>query len=139
MAQTPPATDSPQQPAPSEPLPKSSSDQPPTLPQQPLIIAHGTFLPHAHAVSGSAVVIQDNGENILRFENFDTINGPDLRIYLATDLRAKDIVDLGPIKATKGNVNYVLDRNINISKYRYVLVWCRAFSVLFSSAQLQTL
>ncbi|MBI5135250.1 DM13 domain-containing protein [Candidatus Uhrbacteria bacterium] len=134
LAQTPPTTTS----QPPTPQPQDTTTQTQAI-VQPSVVARGTFLPHAHAVNGTAMVIQDKQKTTLRFENFDTVNGPDLRIYLATDLRAKDIVDLGPIKATKGNVNYALDRNIDILKYRYVLVWCRAFSVLFSSAELQTL
>ena len=94
------------------------------------------FQASAHDVSGKALLIEAEGKKVLRFEDFETINGPDLRIYLATDREATDIIDLGEIKATKGDVNYDIPEGTDIGKYRYVLVWCRAFSVLFSYAEL---
>ena len=89
-----------------------------------------------HEVEGKAILIETDGEKILRFEDFDTINGPDLRIYLSSDLGDDDFVELGKIKATKGNVNYEVPGDVDISKYKYVLVWCKPFKVLFSYAEL---
>lgn len=100
-------------------------------------VARGVFVPDAHEVEGRAVVIEQGGQRVLRFEDFLTINGPDLRIYLATDATASDFVDLGPIRGTKGNVNYEVGEDVDLEKYDTVLVWCRAFSVLFSYAELE--
>lgn len=101
------------------------------------ILARGIFKRQAHDVKGEALVIQ-NGENkTLRFENFKTINGPDLRVYLSADLDAKDSIDLGPIRGTEGNINYTIPSGTDHKKYTYVLIWCRAFRVLFSYALLQ--
>jgi len=100
------------------------------------ILAQGAFVPVEHEVAGQALLISDGEKTILRFENFETINGPDLRIYLSTSTGIDDFIDLGPIQATKGNVNYELDPSIDTTKYKYVLVWCRAFGVLFSYAVL---
>ena len=100
------------------------------------IISQGEFIASAHDVKGKALIVEENGEKILRFEDFETINGPDLRIYLSNDLNIDNSIDLGPIKATKGNVNYELDSEIDIKKYDKVLVWCRAFRVLFSYSDL---
>ena len=71
-------------------------------------ILSGAFVKSAHDVSGTASVIDTGSEKILRFENFETINGPDLRIYLATDSTAREYIDLGVIKGTKGNINYTI-------------------------------
>src|SRR3989344_8996287 len=57
------------------------------------VIASGAFVAHEHDVAGTALLIEDDGQKTVRFENFDTINGPDLHIYLAADLRAADYVD----------------------------------------------
>ena len=102
------------------------------------ILFQGNFQPSEHEVSGKAVLIEDDNKKILRFENFETINGPDLHIYLSSDLEAKDYVDLGGIKATKGNVNYEVSSDINLEKYNKVLVWCEPFKVLFSYAELKS-
>lgn len=91
----------------------------------------------AHPASGTVSLLQSDNEAILRYENFKTINGPDLKIYLSTDLEASEFVDLGPIKATEGSVNYAIPNGTDLQKYRYALVWCEQFGVLFNSADLQ--
>ena len=102
------------------------------------IYTQGNFVPSAHEVAGSVKLIREAGRgDYLRFEDFETINGPDLFIYLATDTTASDFVNLGEIKATRGNVNYAIPAGTDLEKYDTVLVWCRAFSVLFSYAELE--
>src|SRR3989344_5153478 len=71
-----------------------------------VLLAQGDFKPRAHEVRGKALLIQAGYSIVLRFEEFETINGPDLHIWLASSLGKDDYVDLGPMKATKGNVNY---------------------------------
>jgi len=106
------------------------------MPPTPSKIAEGVFKPRAHEVEGKALLIDSNGQKTLRFEDFFTINGPELHIYLSSELSNDDIIDLGIIKATKGNVNYALPEGIDTNKYNKVLVWCKPFSVLFSYAEL---
>ncbi len=100
------------------------------------IVAKGEFIARAHDVKGRALLIEKDGKKIVRFEDFETINGPDLRIYLSSDLSNDDFVELSKIKATKGNVNYEVPEGIDTAKYDKVLVWCKAFGVLFSYAVL---
>ncbi|MAF81171.1 hypothetical protein CL628_04125 [bacterium] len=107
------------------------------MPTQAQLLAQGQFKRRAHGVSGQALFIKHDGQATLRFEDFDTINGPAIRIYLSSSLGISDAIDLGPIRATKGNVNYEVDPSIDISIYNKVLVWCEPFSVLFSYAELQ--
>lgn len=89
-----------------------------------------------HPGSGSVRVINTEGGTVVRYENFKTINGHDLYVYLAKDLDAKEYVNLGTLKATEGNVNYDVPADVNVSDYRYVMVWCKQFSVLFNYADL---
>ena len=103
-----------------------------TMPSTPQVLSQGAFIESAHEVAGNALLIETNNEKILRFEDFETINGPNLHIYLSSDLGDEDFVDLGEIKATKGNVNYEIPSNIDTNKYNKVLVWCVPFKVLFS-------
>lgn len=91
----------------------------------------------AHPASGTVSILETSGELVLRYENFKTINGPDLRVYLSADLDAREFIDLGEIKATEGNVNYSIPSGTDISKYHYALVWCEDFGVLFNSADLR--
>ncbi len=100
-------------------------------------VAPASIIPTAaHPASGTVRVVMDASNQYLRYENYKTINGPDLRVYLATDTQATDFVDLGPLKATEGNVNYPIPAGTDLSKYRYALTWCEDFSVLFNSAEL---
>ncbi len=90
----------------------------------------------SHPASGSVRIVQNGDETTVRYENYKTINGPDVRVYLAKDLAAKEYVDLGPLKGTEGNINYSVPKNVDVSDYRYVLTWCEDFSVLFNSAEI---
>ncbi|MCH8022714.1 MAG: DM13 domain-containing protein [Thaumarchaeota archaeon] len=90
-----------------------------------------------HKASGSAYIFQStNGSRFLRLESFQTTNGPDLYIYLASDIEASGFVNLGRLKANIGNQTYTIPSDVDISNYEYTLVWCKAFSVLFGSAKL---
>jgi Electron transfer DM13 len=89
-----------------------------------------------HPASGTARVIEIDGKSYVRYENFKTINGPDLYIYLAKDLDAKEYMNLGRLRATEGNVNYEIPTDVNLQDYKYVMVWCKAFGVLFNYADI---
>ena len=102
---------------------------------EPTVISRADMIARAHEVEGVALLVKSGNETFLRFENLKTINGPDLRIYLSADLSADDIVDLGPIRATEGNVNYTIPPGTDLDKYKNAMIWCRAFGVLFSYAQ----
>ena len=89
-----------------------------------------------HDAEGIAKVIPlEDGSNILRLENLQVTNGPDLYVYLATDKSASDFVSLGKLKANNGNQNYDLPSETDLTKYDTALIWCRPFSVLFGSAE----
>jgi hypothetical protein len=89
-----------------------------------------------HPASGSVRIVNADNKRYVRYENFKTINGPDLYVYLAKDLDAKEYIDLGALKATEGNVNYEIPNDISTTEYPYVMVWCRAFGTLFNYADL---
>jgi hypothetical protein len=108
-----------------------------TLPVAPQLLAQGQFVAKAHEVAGSAKLIIDGTKKILRLEGLETVNGPDLHIYLANELDNAQYIDLGKIRATRGNVNYPVDSEIDTAKFNKVLIWCQPFSVLFSYAELQ--
>ncbi len=92
-----------------------------------------------HNAEGLAKIIPlSNNSNILRLENLKVTNGPDLYVYLSSDKGASDFVNLGKLKANNGNQNYNIPSGTDLSKYNTVLIWCKAFSVLFGSAELKT-
>ncbi len=104
--------------------------------RQTAITSRARMVASAHDVSGEALFVESGNERFLRFENLKTINGPALHIYLSAGLNADDFVDLGPIRATEGSVNYAIPAGADLAKYRNALIWCKPFGVLFSYAQL---
>lgn len=71
---------------------------------------------------------------------FSTDNGPDLRVYRTTgDPATGDtgaFVDLAALKGNRGDHQYRIRGRVDIERYRHAVVWCGAFSVGFTSAQL---
>ena len=90
-----------------------------------------------HNAEGNAYALPlEDGGNVLRMENLRATNGPDLFVYLATDKGASEFINLGALKANIGNQNYDIPEGTDLEKYNNVLIWCKAFSVLFGSAEL---
>lgn len=92
-----------------------------------------------HNAEGKAKILTllDRSQ-ILRLEDVRSTNGPDVHLYLSTDKQATDFIDLGRLKANNGNQNYQIPINTDFNKYKYVLIWCQPFSVLFGSVQLSS-
>jgi len=101
------------------------------------ILYQGEFMDAdaVHKVSGTAKIITDGEVTYLRFEDFQSTNGPDLKVYVSEDLEANSYVSLGKLKGNIGNQNYEITEDIDFEKYDKVLIWCEAFSVLFGSAE----
>ncbi len=101
------------------------------LPENPVT---GTF---GHRASGVVKVIRSGDDVVVRYENFQTIDGPNLHVYLTKDLEANEFIDLGQRKGTKGNINYVVPKGVDIDDYKYIVHWCVPFRVLFNYAELK--
>ncbi|MCB0646851.1 MAG: DM13 domain-containing protein [Saprospiraceae bacterium] len=99
-------------------------------------LVKGNFTSGAHATSGEAFVYDDNGTKKLGFVNFKTDSGPDLRIYLAEDTKATNFVQVSG-SVSNGTYSVDLPANADFAKKKHVLIWCKAFSVLFGSAELK--
>jgi hypothetical protein len=104
---------------------------------KPAIVTLPVIGTTGHPGSGTVRVINTETGAVIRYENFKTLNGPDLFVYLAKDLNAKEFVNLGELKATEGNVNYDVPTSVDVSDYKYIMVWCKQFGVLFNYAELK--
>ena len=104
-------------------------------------LARGAFASLAHPGRGKASVVRlARGERRLTLTGFETDSGPDLRVYLAVgDGRGDlgDFVDLGGLKGNKGNQQYAIPKDVDLRRLSNVVIWCRAFSVGFTSAPLE--
>lgn len=102
------------------------------------VLAEGTLTGSGnYQVSGRVAILDSNGVKILRFENFNSSNGPDLKVYLSRDAAASRFISLGKLKSVSGNQNYNISGMPDLMEYPYVLVWCERFGVLFGSANLK--
>ena len=110
-------------------------------------LASGQFHSGAHETKGTATVFQlADGKKTLRLTNFQTSNGPDVRVYLVAAADAKDndtvknagFVDLGSMKGNIGDQNYDVPTNVDLAKYRAATIWCARFSVNFGTAPLMS-
>lgn len=108
------------------------------------VIAAGElgFVDSLHNGKGPVRIVTLGTQRLVRFEGVTIQNGPDLHVYLSPDTggRYADATSLylGPLKATNGSFNYEIDPTVDVARYRSLVVWCRAFSVLFTWADLRT-
>jgi hypothetical protein len=107
------------------------------LDQNQKIILSGDFKAAAHPTSGKAEIIEEDGIKKLKFSNFKTDSGPDLRVYLAEDNKASNFIEISN-KVENGTLIYSLPTGINLEKQKYVLIWCKLFKVNFGTAVLNT-
>jgi hypothetical protein len=137
----------------------SSSTTPPTVsvePEQPTsqprprpkVLLTGKLITHEHRTSGTvAVLALPDGSRILRLENLDTSDGPDLKVWLSDagvvpGRAGWHVFDdgkyrsLGSLKGNHGNQNYVIPRDLELESFRSVAIWCDRFNVSFGAAAL---
>lgn len=96
----------------------------------------GNFLGASrYEINGRADVLNDGSEQrFLRFENFESSNGPDLKVYLRAE--NGDFVSLGDLKGNIGSQNYEIPVDVDLDVFSSVEIWCERFGVGFGSAPL---
>jgi hypothetical protein len=123
----------------------SATPAPPPPPAGPVLIAAGQFHNVVHVGTGDALVYrQPDGSHVLRLENLDVENGPDLYLYVvaapdsdnAETVEAAGFLSLGLLKGNQGNQTYELPAEYDPALHRSVTIWCRRFAVNFVTAPL---
>jgi len=107
-----------------------------------VIAAQGEFMDadSAHKGSGTAIIFEQGENRILRFENFESTNGPDLHVLLVENIEGTrnselgNYIDLGKLKGNIGNQNYEISADVDLSLYNGVMIYCVPFHVVFSRA-----
>ena len=99
-----------------------------------------------HKGSGQATIYRGpDGAHLLRLDDLDVTNGPDLFVYLSPhndpnnpdEVKTEGYVNLGELKGNRGNQNYPIPSDVDVPSQGSVVIYCRAFSVIFSVAPLQ--
>ena len=86
------------------------------------------------------------GATVLRFEDLDVTNGPDLRVLVSpaadprdkSELNAVGFQHLAKLKGNRGDQNYELPSDIAAGSIGSVIIYCWPFKVIFSVAPLTT-
>jgi hypothetical protein len=108
-----------------------------TVLRQGAFVGADDFLHHAE---GTVKLVRSSADEwIVRFEDdFKASNGPDLYVWLVPESgRVQDgYVDLGRLKGNIGSQNYLVPADTDLSRYHTVIIWCKAFSILFGTARL---
>ena len=115
----------------------------------PRELVMGELISHEHASSGTVRILElSDGSRVLRFEGLDTSDGPDLRVWLSDALVVEGPagwhvfddgahLDLGALKANKGDQNYAIPPGTMLGDYNSVSIWCARFAVSFAAAELK--
>ena len=99
-----------------------------------------------HKGEGAATLVRlPDGQTVLRLEDdFRVTNGPDLYVYLSgsaaprtsAELHATGDYEVAQLKGNVGGQNYVLPDDLDLTKFRSVVIYCRRFTTVFSTAEL---
>jgi hypothetical protein len=109
----------------------------------PTVVARGDLqrVDALHSGAGQVLLIRAGDQRVLRFENVAITNAPDVHVYLSRETGGKwsesTSLYLGALKATDGSFNYDLPAGADIAPFKSVVVWCRAFAVLVTWADLR--
>jgi len=124
------------------------------VPTGPVILATGKFidkvnsgvgLANDHGSGNVTIGKSAGGTYLIHLDHLNVTNGPDLHVYLAPTSDSTDAeqvkregVDLGVLTATEGSVNVALTTDLgrNLRKYHSVVIVCKTFSVIFTTAPL---
>ncbi len=137
------------------PAPAAAPTAPPTAaaspagdsdsrPQQGELVARGELegADAFHTAHGEVLLVRSpEGDVVLRFQDYEVRNGPGLYVYLTPDpggdVHAAGAVELSPVRATSGFVNYDVPADLDSGSFRAVVIYCKPFSVTFATAQLR--
>ncbi len=128
----------------SQPQPVAAADQ--------IATESGTFVSGEHATEGTASIVMENGQPILKLDQgFKTFEmGPDLVVALhrsddvlgstkppAYPLEEGDYIVLAPLKSFSGAQSYPIPKEISLKDYKSAVIWCRQFNATFGVALLR--
>ena len=111
----------------------------PPPPAEPVALGSGTFQGlTGHRGAGTATVYElTDGSRVLRLEDFDVSNGPDLEVHLVpgADVRGPGGgVQLADLKGNVGNQNYDIPADLDLTGDWTILIWCESFTVEVANA-----
>ncbi len=135
-----------QQASPATPAPRTDPEtEEEPEPRGPVLVSSGGFHDVEYAGTGDALVYRlEDGSHVLRLENLNVENGPDLYVYAVAAPDANDaqtvtdagFLNLGQLKGNQGDQTYALPDEFDPDEHRAISVWCQRFSANFVTAPL---
>lgn len=119
------------------------TDTPPPSLAGPRVIETGElqYVDAIHHGEGQVRIVDVAGQRLVRFDDVAITNAPDVHVYLSRETGGAwseaTSLYLGPLKATNGSFHYELSSTADLASYKSVVVWCRAFHVLITWADLR--
>jgi hypothetical protein len=110
------------------------------------VVRRGRFRPIERRGAGKAVVHRlASGRLVLRLDGFSTAANTDLAVWLSTVRaprtttavlagRHRKVADL---KATLGDQNYMLPRDVTLAGTRSIVIWCEPVRIAYTAATLR--
>lgn len=117
--------------------PTTAADGEPEMAEAIQTLFTGDFeenLINGYEVMGTAQVLTDGDQRFLRLEDFNSPNGPDLKVYLRAE--NGDFISLGDLRGNIGDQNYEIPAEVDLDVFNSVDIWCERFSVGFGLASL---
>lgn len=111
-------------------------------------IRRGSFgvVDAVHKGEGQATFYRrPDGATVPRLESFRVTNGPDLYVYLSghpaprssAELHQAPDYEVAILKGNVGDQTYELPADVDLAGVRSVVIYCKRFTTVFSTAELQ--
>ncbi len=115
---------------------------------EPFIIQAGDFtvIDAMHHAEGTASIYQiGDTRRVLRLDPFTVTSGPDLHVLLSrhnsprtsAEALLPTYIDLGLLKNITGAQNYEIPNEIDLGKYKSVVIYSVSFNFIYSTATLE--
>ena len=110
------------------------------------VLARGRFYKMERRGRGRAALYRlASGRLALRLEDFSTSSNTDLFVWLSEAARPRTTkqavhsrhVELGLLKSTLGDQNYLLPRSVDADRVRSVVIWCEPVQIAYTAAALR--
>ncbi len=109
------------------------------------VLFQGKWTKKTKKIEGTWKIVEDGGERyIILDEKFKTKKGPDLKIFLSTKTldtvsnknAVKGSVKVALLKSNKGAQRYQISAEVDLSRYKTLLVHCEKYAKLWGAAKL---
>lgn len=130
-------------------VPAPTNEQPTPVLRDAQVILSGSFVDMDGWRQGKGSVKMyrsADGALLLRFDDFTATNGPDLEVLLCAnpepklptelDIEGASRFPVGPLKGTQGNQQFPIPRQLDLLKYKSVVLYSEQLKSIYSYATL---